>query len=109
MTSCTYLDLEEGYRIATQALGGEPNYIIVDLDTYAMIKSKFTASQRFVSNTPSPLGFSGLKYNKATIVADRYAPGSAAVFQMHPEFDEIDPFDEWVMEVRKEHGIEGRG
>ena len=55
----------------------EPNLIVTTVLGYSYIKEKFQAQQRYESTTDLKLGITGMKFNGATILKDRYAPGTA--------------------------------
>jgi hypothetical protein len=72
-----YATLEENYGEASLGNGDwEPNLIVTTFKCYSYIKEKFQAQQRFENTQDPALGFNGLKFNNATIVRDRYCPGS---------------------------------
>lgn len=70
-----YPTLEENYGKATYG-SIEPNLIVTTVLGYSYIKEKFQAQQRYESTTDLNLGITGMKFNGATILKDRYAPGS---------------------------------
>lgn len=82
----------------------EPMYAVVTPYTLSAIKAKFTPQQRFMAST---LGLIGLQFFKATIVASRYAPSGQITYTNDP-FEEPDPFDEWVKDVREQHAVEAK-
>jgi len=70
-----YPTLEEQYGNAT--FGAiEPNLIVTTVLGYSYIKEKFQAQQRYESVTDLSLGITAMKFNGASILKDRYAPGS---------------------------------
>lgn len=70
-----YPTLEEQYGNATFG-AVEPNLIVTTILGYSYLKEKFQAQQRYESVTDLNLGITGMKFNGATILKDRYAPGS---------------------------------
>jgi hypothetical protein len=50
----------------------------------------------------------GLKFNNAVITTHPSVPDDYIVFTKEMEYEDIDPFDEWVMEVREKHGNGGK-
>ncbi len=69
-----YPTLEEQYGNAS--FGAiEPNLLVTTVLGYSFIKEKFQAQQRYESITDLNLGITGMKFNGATILKDRYAPG----------------------------------
>lgn len=70
-----YNTLEEQY--GNFSFGGdEPNVLITTVLGYSFIKERFQAQQRFNDTQTVALGFTGMKFNSATILRSRYAPGS---------------------------------
>lgn len=55
----------------------EPNLIVTTVLGYSYLKEKFQAQQRYEAVTDLNLGITGMKFNGATILKDRYAPGTA--------------------------------
>ena len=73
-TAIDYPVLEEQYGNVT--FGAiEPNLIVTTVLGYSYIKEKFQAQQRYESTTDLKLGITGMKFNGATILKDRYCPG----------------------------------
>jgi hypothetical protein len=71
-----YPTLEEKYGdVSFGAI--EPNLLVTTVLGYSYIKEKFQAQQRYESVTDLNLGITGMKFNGATILKDRYAPGTA--------------------------------
>ena len=71
-----YPTLEEEYGNVT--FGAiEPNLLVTTVLGYSYLKEKFQAQQRYESVTDLNLGITGMKFNGATILKDRYAPGTA--------------------------------
>lgn len=55
----------------------EPNLMVTTPVGFSFIKSKFQTQQRFQDVTmTAPIGFRGLSFNGATVVASRYCPGT---------------------------------
>lgn len=70
-----YNTLEEQY--GNFSFGGdEPNLMVTTVLGYSYIKERFQAQQRFNDSQQVSLGFTGMKFNSATILKSRYAPGS---------------------------------
>jgi len=70
-----YPTLEEQYGNA--CFGAvEPNLLVTTVLGYSYLKEKFQAQQRYESVTDLNLGITGMKFNGATILKDRYCPGS---------------------------------
>jgi len=89
-------DIEDIYG-AYSKYTPEPNIIVVSPEIMSAIKGKFQAHQRFYSNT---LGYTGLRFHKATIVSNRHAPNKADIELVYE--DEFDEFADWVESVRTE-------
>lgn len=70
-----YNGLEEGYGDATFG-NVEPNLGVTTVKGYSYIKEKFQTQQRFNDTQDPAIGFSGLKFNSATLIKSRYVPGS---------------------------------
>lgn len=69
--------LEETY--ANASFGSEafePNLGVVTNKGYSYIKNKYQTQQRFNDTQDPKIGFNGLKFNNATLIKSRYAPGS---------------------------------
>jgi hypothetical protein len=70
-----YNQLEETYGAAT--FGNiEPNLGSTTVLGYSYIKEKFQTQQRFNDTQDPAIGFNGMKFNSATLIKSRYAPGS---------------------------------
>lgn len=70
-----YNTLEETY--STACFGTiEPNIGVTTALGYSYIKEKFQTQQRFNEVQDPKIGFNGLKFNMATLMKSRYAPGS---------------------------------
>lgn len=71
-----YNTLEETYGNAS--FGNiEPNLGVTTVKGYSYVKEKFQTQQRFNDTQDPAIGFNGLKFNSATLIKSRYAPGSA--------------------------------
>lgn len=73
-----YNTLEEQFGAA--CFGGgefEPNLISTTVLGFSYLKEKFQAQQVYESETNLDLGITGMKFNGAMVVKDRYVPGSA--------------------------------
>lgn len=70
-----YNQLEESYADATFG-NVEPNLGVTTVLGYSYIKEKFQTQQRFNDTQDPSIGFNGLKFNSATLIKSRYAPGS---------------------------------
>lgn len=55
----------------------EPNLGVTTVLGMSYVKERFQAQQRFNDAQTVALGFTGLKFNNATILRSRYAPGTA--------------------------------
>jgi hypothetical protein len=70
-----YNQLEENYGAAS--FGNiEPNLGVTTVLGYSYIKEKFQTQQRFNDTQDVAIGFNGMKFNSATLIKSRYAPGS---------------------------------
>lgn len=70
----TYKVLEEGYNDVV--LGAvEPNLILTTNRGMSYIKQKFHPQYRVTTQDPK-IGFTGIQFNKATILQSQYAPGA---------------------------------
>jgi len=54
----------------------QPNLGVTTVKGYSYIKEKFQTQQRFNDTQDPAIGFNGLKFNAATLIKSRYAPGS---------------------------------
>jgi hypothetical protein len=70
-----YNTLEEQYGNVSFG-SDEPNLIVTTPLGYSYIKERFQAQQRFNDTQTVAFGFTGMKFNSATILRSRYAPGS---------------------------------
>lgn len=86
VSQISYAELEEAYMAATGVLGEEPCYIRVSPRRYASIKRMFDANQRFsvTSANGQTIGVIQLKYNNASITADRDASDNRLSFSLNP-------------------------
>lgn len=70
-----YNTLEETFGNAT--FGNiEPNLGVTTQYGYSFIKEKFQTQQRFNDTQDPKIGFNGMKFNTATLMRSRYAPGA---------------------------------
>lgn len=73
----TYKTMEEGYNDVV--LGAvEPNLIVTTNKGMSYIKQKFHPQYRITTNDPK-IGFTGLQFNKATVLQSQYCPGASGV------------------------------
>lgn len=73
----TYKILEENYN--KTVLGGiEPNLFVTTNLGMSYIKQKFQPQYRITVNDPK-IGFTGVQFNKATILQSQYCPGTLGV------------------------------
>jgi hypothetical protein len=70
-----YNTLEETYGNASFGQL-EPNLGVTTAFGYSFIKEKFQTQQRFNDTQDPKIGFNGLKFNNATLIRSRYAPGA---------------------------------
>jgi hypothetical protein len=54
----------------------EPNLGVTTVNGYSFIKEKFQTQQRFNDVQDPKIGFNGMKFNQATLIRSRYAPGA---------------------------------
>ncbi len=54
----------------------EPNLGVTTAFGYSFIKEKFQTQQRFNDTQDPKIGFNGMKFNSATLMKSRYAPGA---------------------------------
>ena len=71
-----YNTLEETYGAASFG-AVEPTLGATTVLGYSYIKEKFQTQQRFNDTQDPSIGFNGMKFNSATLIKSRYAPGSA--------------------------------
>lgn len=73
-----YDTIDQGYMKAFYGSGQyEPNLMVTTPIGFSFIKSKFQTQQRFQdARLEVGVGFRGLTFNGATLVASRYAPGA---------------------------------
>lgn len=71
----SYPTLEETYSACSFG-NREPNVGLTTPLCLSYIKEKFQTQQRFNDTTDPNVGFTGLKFNSATIIKTRYCPGS---------------------------------
>jgi len=72
-----YNVLEETYGNATYG-NVEPNLGVTTVLGYSFVKEKFQTQQRFNDTQDPAIGFNGMKFNSATIIKSRYAPGTGS-------------------------------
>lgn len=53
----------------------QPNLGVTTVKGYSFVKEKFQTQQRFNDTQDPAIGFNGLKFNSATLIKSRYAPG----------------------------------
>lgn len=71
----SYAALEAAY--ASAKVGNmQPDLGLTTEKCYSYIKNKFQTQQRFQDTIEPTIGFTGLKFNKATIIASNYCPGT---------------------------------
>lgn len=76
-TTIMLKDLEDSYSQAMIGEGEEePNIGVTTYKGYSAIKSRFQSQQRFNDTQDPKLNFNGLKFNNATLMRSRYAPGT---------------------------------
>src|SRR3990167_1664237 len=68
--------LETAYSQASFGPEMEPNYGLCTYLCYSYIKNKFQSQQRFQNTQDAKIGFTGLQFNDATLLRDRYMPGT---------------------------------
>ena len=71
-----YTTLEERYGDCSYGPMKEPTHLVTTYLGYSYIKEKFQTQQRFVNTTDPTIGFTGMKFNDAVILRDRYCPGT---------------------------------
>lgn len=73
-----YDTLDQGYMNAFYGSGDyEPNIVVTTPKGFSYLKSKFQTQQRFQdAKLEVGVGFRGLSFNGAVVVASRYCPGS---------------------------------
>jgi hypothetical protein len=71
----SYVALESAYS-AAKVGNVQPDLGLTTEKCYSYIKNKFQTQQRFQDTIEPTIGFTGLKFNKATIIASNYVPGS---------------------------------
>ena len=70
-----YNTLEQTYQSAVFGML-EPNLGVTTAFGYSFIKEKFQTKQRFNDTQDPKIGFNGMKFNGATLMRSRYAPGA---------------------------------
>lgn len=71
----SYAALESSYSSAKVG-NTQPDLGLTTEKCYSYIKNKFQTQQRFQDTVEPTIGFTGLKFNKATIIASNYCPGT---------------------------------
>jgi len=71
----SYNALEASYSSAKVG-NVQPDLGLTTEKAYSYIKNKFQTQQRFQDTVEPTIGFTGLKFNKATIIASNYCPGT---------------------------------
>lgn len=71
----SYAALESLYSVAKVG-NVQPDLGLTTEKCYSYIKNKHQTQQRFIDTVEPTIGFTGLKFNKATIIASNYCPGS---------------------------------
>jgi hypothetical protein len=72
-----YNVLEETYGDASYG-NVEANLGVTTVLGYSFVKEKFQTQQRFNDTQDPAIGFNGMKFNSATLIKSRYAPGTGA-------------------------------
>lgn len=83
-----YDTIDQGYMDAFFGSGNyEPNIMVTTPKGFSYVKSKFQTQQRFQdTKLDVGVGFRGLSFNGATMVASRYSPGSYMTgYQFNPQ------------------------
>lgn len=74
-----YSTLDRLYSDCMYASGEyEPNLLVTTAIGLSMLKTKYQTQQRFQNVDVASVGFKGLQFNNATVLASRYCPGSYA-------------------------------
>jgi hypothetical protein len=71
-----YPTLEENYGTASFGPNKEPTHLVTTYLGYSYIKEKFQTQQRFNDTQDVKIGITGMKFNDAIILRDRYCPGT---------------------------------
>lgn len=80
-----YPALEEEYGKACFGGGDfEPNLIATTVLGFSFLKEKFQSQQTYESKTNLELGITGMNFNGAMVVKDRYVPGSQISARVDP-------------------------
>jgi hypothetical protein len=75
--SLEYSVVDRQYSDCTFGSGQyEPNLLITTAIGLSVLKTKFQTQQRFQDAEIASVGFRGLKFNAATVLASRYCPGA---------------------------------
>ena len=99
----TYPLLEQAYSSVTYGLE-EPNLIVTTPLGLSYIKMAFQSQQRFMTQS-AKFGFTGVEFNNAVIMADRYAPGTAggSSLALGQSSQDTDGETIWFLNVKKDH------
>lgn len=105
--SITYPILERAYSSVTYGRE-EPNLIVTTQLGLSYIKMAFQAQQRFAPSEDTKFGFTGIKFNGATVLADRYAPGTSNLTSTAPgalgEYNHVSTGETiWFLNVSKDN------
>ena len=74
-----YATIDRPYSDCMYATGEyEPNLMVTTAIGLSMLKTKYQTQQRFQSVDVADVGFKGLQFNNAKVVASRYCPGAYA-------------------------------
>lgn len=103
----TYPILEQTYGSITVGQT-EPNLITTTQLGLSFIKMAFQAQQRFQPAEETKFGFTGVKFNRATIMADNYAPGTSNITAAAPgalgEFNNVATGETiWFLNATRDH------
>jgi hypothetical protein len=71
-----YNTLEEQYGNCSFGPNKEPTHLVTTYLGYSYIKEKFQTQQRFQNTQDPKIGFNGMQFNDATVLRDRYVPGT---------------------------------
>lgn len=103
----TYPLLEQAYGSVTVGQT-EPNLITTTQLGLSYIKMAFQAQQRFQPAEETKFGFTGVKFNRATIMADNYAPGVSNITSTAPgalgEYNNVATGETiWFLNATRDH------
>ena len=99
----TYPLMEQVYSSVTYGLE-EPNLIVTTPLGLSFVKMAYQAQQRFQSQKGA-FGFTGVEFNNAVVLADRYCPGTAggSALALGQSSQDTDGETMWFLNVKKEH------